>query len=433
MRRALPDYVGLLIAFMKTVVIILSAASAVLMAAFITVGAVFLLTYIPRTEEVDLVAPQPGETLGSDNTTGLPLELPPSFSISIFAKDLKNPRVMVSDSQGNILTSITSQGEIVALPDRNRDSVADSAVTILNNLDRPHGLALKCDGDLCLLFVAETNRVMAYDYDARNIRASGGRKLVDLPGGGGHFTRTLMFLPGSDSELLVSVGSSCNVCNETDWRRAKILKVNITNGKTEEYASGLRNAVFMAESSAGEVWATEMGRDLLGDDIPPDEINIIEQGKWYGWPWFYGKNIFDERFRPGVMPGFVQEAEPSTIDIQAHSAPLGLVFIPEGGWPAGYGGDLLVAYHGSWNRSVPTGYKIARHIFENGEYMGEEDFISGWLTADGKTVGRPAGLLVQPANSSFISDLYISDDHLGVIYRVTYKGGQAWRFFENSN
>ena len=433
MRRAAPNYAGLLIVFMKTVVMILSAVSAILLAGFIMVAAVFLFSYIPGAEKTDLYAPKPGETLGAGNTTGLPLKLPSGFFISIFAEDLKNPRVMVSDPRGNILTSITSEGKVVALPDKNQDGVVDSHVTVLEDLDQPHGLAFKCDGDLCLLFVAETNRVMAYDYDSKNVRASNARKLADLPGGGGHLTRTLMFLPGSDSELLVSVGSFCNVCNESDWRRAKILKVNITNGRVEEYASGLRNSVFMTASLKGEVWATEMGRDLLGDELPPDEVNIIEGGKNYGWPICYGKNIHDTKFdKNNYIRDPCSDTTPSLIDIQAHSAPLGLAFIPKGGWPDGYGDSLLVAYHGSWNRSIPTGYKIVRYMFEDGKYKGEEDFISGWLSDNEKIIGRPAGLLVQPASSPFITNLFISDDKRGVIYRVAYKEGQAWRFFEKS-
>ena len=403
---------------MKKVSVILSAISVSLLFAFVAVLVVWFLksSNIPDREEVEL--PNGSQAPNATNTTGLPLSLPSGFSISIFARDLKNPRVMVTDPQGTILTSITSQGKVVALPDKDNDGVSEGTVMVLEKLNAPHGLAFKCDNSSCLLFVAETNRVMVYDYDVQNFRASNGRKLVDLPSGGGHSTRTLMLLPGSDSELLVSVGSSCNVCNESDWRRAKILKVNITNGKMEEYAKGLRNAVFMTVSSKGEVWVTEMGRDLLGDNIPPDEINIIDAGKNYGWPNCYGKNIHDDNFDKNIYirnPCMEPFEMSSHIDLQAHSAPLGLAFVPQKGWPGEYSGDLFVAYHGSWNRTTPTGYKIVRQKLDNdGKYIGTEDFITGWLTAENKVIGRPAGLLfVGP-------DLYISDDQLGVIYRVTY-------------
>ncbi|KKS98039.1 MAG: Glucose/sorbosone dehydrogenase-like protein, partial [Candidatus Giovannonibacteria bacterium GW2011_GWA1_43_15] len=154
----------------------------------------------------------------------------------------------------------------------------------------------------------------------------------------------------------------CDVCDEKDQRRAKILSVNYDGADLKTFASGLRNSVFMAiHPVAGKVWATEMGRDFLGDNLPPDEINIIEEGKYYGWPYFYGKGIRDAAFEPDVM--FEQDPDRvgSYIDIPAHSAPLGLAFIPEEGWPQDWWYNLLVAYHGSWNKADPTGYKIARY------------------------------------------------------------------------
>jgi hypothetical protein len=166
----------------------------------------------------------------------------------------------------------------------------------------------------------------------------------------------------------------------------------------------------------GEVWATEMGRDWLGDDLPPDEINIIGEGRDYGWPICYGKNIHDAEFDKKVYARDpCADKTPSFIDIPAHSAPLGLAFFPEEGWPEEYWHDLLVAYHGSWNRSVPTGYKIVRyHLDSRGNYLGEEDFITGWLTPAG-AVGRPVDILIQPGGK-----LYISDDRAGLIYKVAY-------------
>lgn len=176
----------------------------------------------------------------------------------------------------------------------------------------------------------------------------------------------------------------------------------------------------------GKIWATEMGRDFLGDDLPPDEINIIEESEWYGWPWFYGKNIEDYKFSPYSRPIFVKEPKPSYIDIPAHSAPLGLAFFPANSqWPEEYWNNLLVAYHGSWNRTDPTGYKIVRYKLDTqGNYFGDgstsspqvEDFISGWLKNNGATLGRPVDILIQPNGS-----IYISDDKAGVIYRVIYR------------
>lgn len=356
------------------------------------------------------------------NTTGMPLKLPAGFSISIFAKDLVAPRVLSYDSAGNIISSITSEGKVVALPDRNNDGVADEVVTIIKNLNRPHGLATRCNDGECELYIAESHQVSVYDYDTKNLKATFKKKIVDLPNGGRHFTRTILFMPyPNEDKLLISVGSSCDVCNETDNRRAKILVADIKKGTVQTFASGLRNSVFMTiHPITGKIWATEMGRDFLGDDLPPDEINIIEEGKNYGWPICYGKNIHDTDFDKNIYirnPCLEPFETMSYIDIPAHSAPLGLAFVPEEGWPQTYWHNLLVAYHGSWNRSVPTGYKIVRiKLDERGNYLGIEDFITGWLTKDG-ALGRPVDILIQPGGV-----IYISDDKAGVIYKVSYVG-----------
>ncbi|MBI4119249.1 MAG: PQQ-dependent sugar dehydrogenase [Parcubacteria group bacterium] len=355
------------------------------------------------------------------NTTAMPLKLPAGFSISIFAKNLQNPRVMTYDPLGNIIVSVPSAGKVVALPDKNNDGIADEAITVAEGLNRPHGLATRCptgNKNDCKLYIAEPNQVGMYDYDTKNLRAVNKRKIIDLPDGGNHFTRTIMF--GSDGKLYIAVGSSCNVCEENDWRRAKILVANWDGSDLKVFASGLRNSVFMAPHPAtGKIWATEMGRDFLGDDMPPDEINIIEEGRNYGWPICYGKNMHDSDFDKKTYirnPCMEPFETPSYIDIPAHSAPLGLAFFPEEGWPEEYRNNLLVAYHGSWNRSVPTGYKIVRYKLDpQGNYLGQEDFVTGWLTAEG-TLGRPVDILIQPGGI-----IYVSDDKAGVIYRLMYK------------
>lgn len=340
------------------------------------------------------------------NATGMPLALPEGFSISIFAKDLDKPRVLAWDPAGNLLVSIPSQGRVVALlPDSDGDGMADAAVNIIENLNRPHGLAFRCR-EKCELYIAETDQVAVYDYDEKNLSAANKRKIIDLPGGGNHFTRTIIFMPApNEDKLLISVGSTCNACEEEDWRRAKILIANYDGSGLKEFAGGLRNSVFMAiHPVTGKIWATEMGRDLLGDDLPPDEINIVEEGKNYGWPYCYGN---------GRATCGESAATSSHIDIPAHSAPLGLAFIPEEGWPEDFWHNLLVAYHGSWNRTVPTGYKVVRYkLDERGNFLEAEDFISGWLAKDG-AIGRPVDILIQPGGQ-----MYISDDKAGVIYYV---------------
>jgi glucose/arabinose dehydrogenase len=374
----------------------------------------FLVVAWPYRGFVPLVTPSPisvtttTPTVAGKNTTGLPLKLPEGFSIDIFAKDVKDARVIAMDPNGTPIVSLTSVGRVVAL--------TEPVTTVLDHLHSPHGLAFKCDSSArCQLYVAETNAVSEYDYDATTRKATKRKKLFDLPNAGFHFTRTLQFL--SDGRLLVMVGSDCNICHETDPLRAA---ASVWDGKElKSFAAGLRNSVFVTPGPNGQTWATEMGRDSLGDDIPPDEINILEEGKNFGWPNCYGQNIHDTQFDKNTYirnPCMEPFETPSHIDIPAHSAPLGLVFVPaNSAWPKEYWGNLLVAYHGSWNRTVPTGYKIRRFVLDaNGNVTHDEDFISGWLTPKGDVLGRPVGLAFDAHD-----DLYVSDDRLGVVYRVT--------------
>lgn len=353
-------------------------------------------------------------------STGLPLKLPSEFSISVFASMLGAPRVLAFDSTGTLLVSIPSQGKVVALPDRNGDGSADGIVTVIEGLHKPHGVAFQPMTKK--LYIAETDQVALYDYDQRTLRATNNKKVVDLPGGGNHFSRTIGF--GPDGRLYIAVGSSCNVCVEKDNRRAKIFVANADGSDLKEFATGLRNSVFFTwHPVTKEMWATEMGRDLIGDDIPPDEINIIKDGRNYGWPYCYGKNVHDTAFDSFAgSKEICTKATPSYIDLQAHSAPLGLAFIPPS-WPAEYRDDLLVAYHGSWNRTESTGYKIVRvKLDAQGNYEATEDFITGWLPPIGGSdgaLGRPVDLLFGPDGS-----LYISDDKSGIIYLVAYQNTQ---------
>ena len=333
----------------------------------------------------------------------MPLKLPPGFAISIFAQNLPGARVLALDPNGNLLVSLTSQGRVVALPDKNGDGVADAVVTVLDGLNKPHGLAFG-PGEKPRLYVAETGRVAAFDYDPERLTATSEQKIADLPPGGRHFTRSLRFLPGPrDRRLLISVGSSCDACEEEDWRYAKILAVDPDGGELETFASGLRNSVFMAVHPLSKhVWATEMGRDDLGDNLPPDEINIILEGSHYGWPYCYGKRLHDDKTDPaGAHREFCKDTIPSFIDIPAHSAPLGLAFFPAE-WPQEFGHDLLVAFHGSWNRTEPTGYKVVRYKLDAaGNFIDVEDFITGWLTP-ARRPGPPGGHSDQRTMGSFL-------------------------------
>lgn len=354
------------------------------------------------------------------NETNFPLRLPQGVSISVFASGLGQARDLTFDPDGTLLVSVPKSGTVLALPDEDGDHVSDRTDTILANLNKPHGIAFHCSAgvDSCALYVAEEHRVVLYDYVPESRVTSPVQILVDLPSGLGHETRSLLFLP--DGRFLISVGSSCNVCEEGDGRRASILVSNSDGTETRPYATGLRNAVFMAlRPGTDEVWATEMGRDLLGDDVPPDEINVITDGGMYGWPFCYGQAVRDATFRGSEEHPCGQ---PAKVDLQAHSAPLGLAFIPDS-WPEEYRGDLLVSFHGSWNRTVPTGYKVVRvRLAPDGTVEGVEDFITGWLRGGDDALGRPVDLLFAPEGDAAGAPdgaLYLSDDRAGVIYRIS--------------
>lgn len=371
---------------------------------------------IPGKEDIAVEVPSPLPVPG--------IKAPEGFVLSLFAKELPGARSISFDPKGRMLVSETGQDKIAVLEDADSDGIAENKRTLFSGLNNPHGMEWQCEtSGKCFLYVAESDKLTRFSYDADAGTVSEKTKLVDISysASDNHFTRSLLFLPHPEENiLLISVGSSCNVCHEKDEQHAKILSYDIKTGKLEEYARGLRNSVFLALNPVdGKVFATEMGRDGLGDNVPPDEINIIEKGKNYGWPVCYGKNIHDDNFdkntyiRNPCMEPFEKE---SFADLQAHSAPLGLAFIPEEGWPEEYWYNILVAYHGSWNRSVPTGYKIARiKMNSRGEYLGTEDFITGWLTSDGKKLGRPVDIKIFPGGTA-----YISDDSAGVIYKLSH-------------
>ena len=342
------------------------------------------------------------------------LKLPPGFAIRLYAKT-ESPRMMAFSPGGTLLATSEAGGTVTALPDPQHAGRASARVMVLKDLNGPHGIAFH-NGRL---YIAEVTRLVRYDWDEVRLRATSAAVIAKLPESGEHMTRTILF---ANDKLYVSAGSSCNVCTESDPRRAAVSEMNEDGSEEHIFASGLRNAVGLAfNERTGTIWATDNGRDWLGDDLPPDEIDDLGLGGGdFGWPYCYGNRVPDTSF--GGTPARCRSTSAPRVQLQAHSAPLGLVFYKGGMFPAEYQGDLFVAFHGSWNRSVPTGYKVIRvKMNDRGEPEAVEDFITGWLppseTRRGKWKGRPVGLVVGADGS-----LYISDDGSGSIYRVTWQG-----------
>ena len=343
------------------------------------------------------------------------LHLPSGFHISIFADTEQSPRMMTFSPGGVLMVTAMDDGTVLALPDPRHTGKADKVVTVLKGLNGPHGIAFHNGG----LYIAEVNKIVRYDWDEAHLGASNPRHVADLPSsGGGHMTRTLLFANG---KLYASAGSSCNVCQESDSRRATVTEMNDDGSGGRIFARGLRNAVGLAYNQKTEsVWATCNGRDWLGDDLPPDEIfDLGKSGGDFGWPWCYGDRVPDTKYSKDA-PAHCSNVVPPKVNLQAHSAPLGLAFYNGSMFPKPYQGDLFVAFHGSWNRSVPTGYKVVRiKLKDQTQPEGVADFITGWMppgaTKSTKPAGRPVGIVIGADGS-----MYISDDNNGAIYRVTY-------------
>jgi len=340
------------------------------------------------------------------------LTLPAEFHATVFAAGLSVPRFMTVGPDGALLVAEREAGAIVALRDPGNTGAATEKIIIANGLDQPTSLDYR-DGKL---YVGELGKITRFDVDA-TLKASGKTTLIpNLPTSGQHTTRTVLL--GPDGRIYVAIGSTCNVCDESDAHRAAVWVYQPDGRGGKLYAKGLRNAVGLAVNPwTKQIWATNNGRDLLGDDTPPEAVYALQDGGDYGWPRCNAGDLIDPDYgKPGACDDVVQPL----VKMQAHSAPLGLAFYQSRqgeGFPVAYRG-LFIAFHGSWNRSVPTGYKIAFvPLNDKGVVSGTpRDFATGWLVS-GKASGRPVGLTVGPDGA-----LYVSDDSGGRIYRIAYTG-----------
>lgn len=342
------------------------------------------------------------------------ITLPPGFTITTYADALGSARMLLFTERGDLLVSAPRQGTVWLIP-RQPDGRAGAKRVLLDKLQRPHGLAY-ADG---WLYVAEATAILRVRFDPATGRVSGEpqRFITGLPGGGNHWTRTVHV--GPDGKLYVTVGSTCNACIEDDERRAAMLRFSADGSNPEIYATGLRNAVdFAWQPGTGDIYATDNGRDLLGDDFPPCELDRVVQNGFYGWPFANGNRVPD----PSLGAGHEREIAasiPPAHGFGAHTAPLGIAFYepPPGAaapFPKRYDGAAFVALHGSWNRSKKSGYQVVALHFGADRTIKEEPFATGFMI-DEKVSGRPVDVAVGPDGA-----LYVSDDFSSAVYRIAY-------------
>ncbi|WP_239806859.1 PQQ-dependent sugar dehydrogenase [Croceicoccus hydrothermalis] len=350
------------------------------------------------------------------------LALPPGFAINVFARDLKNARMMRVHDDGTLYLTRRTQGDVLMLRDTNEDGVAD-VQQIVAQKEGMHGIEV----------VGNTVYLMTVNDLYRAVREEDGTlgKLetiaTDFPAGGQHPNR--MVVMGPDNRLYVSVGSTCNACAETDDENATIVSLNPDGSDRRIFASGLRNTIgYGFAPGTGQLYGFDHGIDWLGDNEQHEEFNRLTEGARYGWPYVYALS----RFNPQDVPpdsSFSEYAARSVEPIglhTPHSAPMQLAFDGRGALPGEYRGDAFVALRGSWNRQPPSGFEVLRVDFENGQPVGMEPFLTGFLMEDAESptgwgqMGRLAGMAQGPDGA-----LYLSDDENGLIYRITYEGEKA--------
>lgn len=346
------------------------------------------------------------------------LHLPPGFEANVFASNLKNARVVAVAPNGDVYVTRRDQGDVLLLRDSNGDGRADGEPKEVAHRAGTHGIAIH-DGKLYLITVKE---IFSASINPDGTLGELTMLTGDLPDAGQHANRTIAF--GPDDMLYISVGSTCNDCNETNQENATILRAPPDVKSRTIFASGLRNTIgFDWQPQTGELWGFDHGIDFLGDDQQPEELNHLVLGHKYGWPHVYGKgDLYPQSTPPGGLTKQEWRAtsDPMVLGYTAHAAPMRFVFYRGGSFPKEYVGDAFATMRGSWNRQPASGYEIVRVHFDGGQPKSIEPFVSGFLSDGGKThFARPMGLAVARDGS-----LLMSDDANGVLYRISYgKGG----------
>ena len=352
------------------------------------------------------------------------LHVPDGFKVEQYATGLRDPRVLLTAPDGDIFVTESRANQIKVMRDRDGDGKPDTTqIFTLAQLNKPFGIAFYPPGsEPQYLYVANTDGVIRFPYRNGDLEARGPAEKLGAhlsPGGllrgGGHWTRDLAF-SADGKKMYVSIGSRSNVSdNAAEADRARVFEFNPDGSGQKVYAWGIRNAVGIAvRPGTDELWMSANERDELGDNLVPDYISRVTPGGFYGWPWFYLGNHQDPRHK-GKHPELANKAILPDVLVQAHSATLNIRFYDGKQFPEEYRGDIFAAFHGSWNRSRRTGYKIVRVPFDHGKVRGEyEDFVTGFVTPEGDVWGRPVGLTVAQDGS-----LLFSEDAHGTVWRVS--------------
>jgi glucose/arabinose dehydrogenase len=351
------------------------------------------------------------------------LEVPPGFQIQLFASGFEQPRELRTAPNGDVFVADSSAGQIKVLHGMN-DGKAESVTVFASGLNRPFGMAFYPPGaEPQYIYIGNTDSVVRLPYRNGDLKARGPAEVVvkTLPSGGGHWTRDIVFTRDA-RKMLVSVGSRSNVDdadnNPGEVNRADVLEFNPDGTGQRIFASGIRNCVGEAiQPETGDLWCSTNERDLLGDNLPPDYITHVQDGGFYGWPWYYTGGHQDPRHK-GKHPELKDKVIVPDVLLEPHNASLEIAFYEGNQFPAEYKGQIFAAEHGSWNRATRTGYEVIRVQIEHGKATGVyEDFVTGFVTPDGQVWGRPVGVTVASDGA-----LLVSDDGSSSVWRVSYSG-----------
>jgi glucose/arabinose dehydrogenase/mono/diheme cytochrome c family protein len=346
---------------------------------------------------------------------------PDGFKVGLYATGLNNPRLMRTAPNGDIFLAETSAGNIKVFRGMTKDGKPEQVYVFATGLNTPFGIAFYPSGpNPQWVYVANMDSVVRFPYRSGDTVARGpAEHLDDLPSGGHHRSRDVQFSPDG-KKMFVSVGSHENVSDSAEEKdRADILEYNPDGSGLRVYAYGTRNPVGIAiNPKTGELWCSVNERDGLGNNLVPDYITHVQEGGFYGWPWWYMGGHQDPRF-PGKRPDLKAKVITPDVILQPHNASLEMTFYYAKQFPAEYEGDIFAAEHGSWNRAPRAGYELIRvPLHQTGHATGEyEDFLTGFVVDESSVWGRPVGVTTAPDGS-----LVVSDDGSGSLWRITYEG-----------